>query len=130
MHTPFALLRFVARAALNAVSGGMAGDFVFDVLPQMSKDVWGWWGKERTPEERKAELQALASAPATEVHQQIHLITNEVAADQPPEVKARLETYLTQMPGVIHRSLRRKGDPRGVTLPDSLGLHRAEDLMP
>jgi uncharacterized membrane protein YeiH len=40
MRTPLVLLRFLAKAALNAVGGGVLGDFVVDVPPAMAQDIW------------------------------------------------------------------------------------------
>src|SRR5262245_14618623 len=36
MDTPFALLRFIGRAMLNAVGAGIAGDLAVDVLPEVA----------------------------------------------------------------------------------------------
>src|SRR5213080_3674048 len=98
MQAPLSLLKFVAKAALNAVGFGVAGDFAMEVLPQMSRDVWGGWGKDRSEDQRKADVQALVQAPPAEVRQQAKEVVREVAADRPAEVQLQLETYLNQLP--------------------------------
>src|SRR5438105_2223296 len=45
METPKALLKFIAKAALNAVGGGILGDLAVEVLPDLAQDVWAWWAK-------------------------------------------------------------------------------------
>src|SRR2546423_6117176 len=53
--------RCVARASLNAVGFGVAGDFAVDVLPEMARRVWGWWGAGRPPAQLRDELAAVAA---------------------------------------------------------------------
>jgi hypothetical protein len=130
MKTSLALLKLVAKAALNAISGGVAGDFVLDVLPEMSRDIWGRWGKDRSEAEGKAEVQALVEAPAAEIQQQVKDAVQEVAGDRPAEVQLQLETYLNQIPTVARQSLRRREDPRGITVPPNRSLQTPADLMP
>ena len=36
MRTPFLLLKFVGKALLNVVGGGIAGDLLIDTLPDMA----------------------------------------------------------------------------------------------
>src|SRR4051794_28386117 len=119
MQTPLALLKFVAKAALNAVGFGVAGDFAMDVLPQMSRDIWGSWAKDRNEAERKADVQALVEARPDEVKQHVKEAVREVAGDQPSTVQLQLETYLCQVPTVVQKSLRRRDDPSGSTIPPS-----------
>jgi tetratricopeptide (TPR) repeat protein len=130
MDAPVALLKFIAKASLNAVSGGVAGDFVVEVLPGIARDVWGWWGKDRSDAERRADVQALAVVPGAEMSKAVKQVVAEVAGARPPEVQLRLESFLKIVPAAVQRSLQRPGDPRGHTVPSSLPLHRAEDLLP
>src|SRR6516162_3065754 len=60
MQAPSALLKFVAKAFLNAVGGGVAGDFAVEVVPDLARDVWKWWGKGRPEEQLREEVQELA----------------------------------------------------------------------
>ncbi|HXG10657.1 MAG TPA: hypothetical protein VNK04_12945, partial [Gemmataceae bacterium] len=66
MQGPPALLKFIGKAALNAIGIGLAADLVVDVLPEVAKDVWEWWGKKRSIQERQAEVEALAQASPAE----------------------------------------------------------------
>ncbi len=129
MRTPLAFLRFVAKSALNAVGGGVAGDFAVEFLPDMARDVWDWWRRGRKPEEMRAELQQLAQAPAEEIRVAIAAVAAEAAADRPPEVQKALSIYLEQIPGVIRQSLRRPADPGGQTVPAGLEFDRPENLL-
>jgi hypothetical protein len=45
-------------------------------------------------------------------------------------VREELRIYLSQVPGAIHRSLRRPADPSGATVPAGLSLRRGADLLP
>src|SRR5262245_21393618 len=72
MRTPIVLLRFFGKALLNAAGLGVVGDvadFILDVLPEVVKDVWDWWGPDREPALKLAELEALADAPPDEILQ-------------------------------------------------------------
>ncbi|MBI1917418.1 MAG: tetratricopeptide repeat protein, partial [Planctomycetes bacterium] len=130
MRAPFVLLKFVAKSALNAVGFGVAGDFAMEVLPQMSRDIWGGWAKDRNEAERKADVQALVEAPSDEVKQQVKEVVRVVAGDKPADVQLQLETYLNQVPSVARQSLRRRDDPRGRTIPPGMSLQRPDDLLP
>lgn len=130
MQAPNALLKFIGKAALNAVGGGLAGDLVIDVLPEVAKDVWGWWGKKRTPKQRQADVEALVQAPPQEVQLAVAEVVEEVAAEEPIEVKQALAAYLTQVPGAIRRSLRRPADPTGRTVAPDQTARDADGLLP
>ncbi len=129
MHTPLALLKFVAKALGNALGGGVAGDVLVEVLPAVARDVWGWWHKDTTAEQRRAEVEALAQAGEAEMRQQVAFTVQEVASDKPLAVRQVVETYLTGVPASIRRTLRRPSDPTGTTAPASLVLQNSDDLL-
>jgi tetratricopeptide (TPR) repeat protein len=129
MRTPIALLKFVAKALGNAFGGGIAGDILVDVMPDVAKDVWGWWHKDRTPEQCRAEIEAIAQAGAEEIRQQMSQIVQEVALEKPPEVGQEIELYLTQIPASVRRSLRRPADPIGMTVPPNEVPKSPDDLL-
>jgi tetratricopeptide (TPR) repeat protein len=130
MRSPQILLKFIGKAALNAIGAGIAGDLVVDVLPEVARDVWAWWSKDRDAQERRDDVQALAQASAGEVGEAVAAVVQEVAAEKPPEVRQALAAYLTQVPAAARQSLRRPSDPAGTTVPPGLALQRAEDLLP
>jgi formylglycine-generating enzyme required for sulfatase activity len=130
MQTPFAILRVVGKALLNAAGGGIAGDLLIDVIPDVAQDVWAWWRKERTPEQRRADLQALAQAPPAEVQAAVQQVVAEVAGDRPIEEQIRLSRYLSEVPAALRRSLRGVSDAPGDSLPALLSLDGPEDLVP
>jgi serine/threonine protein kinase len=127
MHAPNALLKFVAKAMLNAVGGGVVADLVLDVLPAVARDVWEWWGRGRTPEQQRDELQALAGASPPAVRQAVAEVIAEVAPNRPPG--DRLADYLGQVPAAVRQSLRRPSDPSGKTVPPNFTFGRPEDLL-
>jgi formylglycine-generating enzyme required for sulfatase activity/serine/threonine protein kinase len=129
METPKALLKFVAKAVLNAMGGGVLGDFAIEVLPDVARDVWAWWGKGRSPARMRAEVEALAQAPPSQVRDLAAEIVLEVAGHEPTEVRDRLEAYLNQLPLSIRQSLRRPADPAGRSVPADLVFGRPEDLL-
>jgi formylglycine-generating enzyme required for sulfatase activity/serine/threonine protein kinase len=79
---------------------------------------------------RDALGQVAEPAPASAVRRLALKISHEVAADQPAEVQASLANYLSFVPAVVRRSLKRPDDPTGTSVPDSLSLSRTEDLVP
>jgi formylglycine-generating enzyme required for sulfatase activity len=130
MRLPLALLKVVGKGVLNAVGGGIAGDVVCDVLPEVARDVCAWWKKGRTPEEQRAEVRALAQASPAEVREAVREVVADLAAGRPPEVQKALELYLSQVPGAVRQSLRRPADPAGLSLPVSLALDEPDDVLP
>jgi serine/threonine protein kinase len=129
MRTPVALLKFIAKAGLNAVGGGVAGDFAVEVIPDLARDVWKWWGKGRPEEQLRAEVQELAQMPSAEARRQAEQVVAEVAAEQPEPVRQALTAYLSQVPAAIRQSQRRPADPSGHTLASGLSLQKADDLL-
>src|SRR5262245_41814455 len=69
----------------------------------------------------KTGLEEAARLTPQEIKQEALHAVQQVGAGQPPEVQQALVSYLSQMPGVIRRSLRRPQDPTGTTMPK--GLH-------
>src|SRR5262249_6968239 len=130
METPVALLKFVGKALLSAAGVGIVGEFVAEVLPDMARDVFRWWARERSPAQRRAEVEALAQAPAADVRRAADQVARETAADNPPSAHRALSLSLSQAPGTIRQSLRRPADPTGATVPPGLALEQPEDLLP
>jgi hypothetical protein len=129
MSASLAFLRFVAKAALNHVGFGVGGDFAVEVLPEIARAVWGWWGQGRSDAQLRCELQEVALLSPVEVKSQTAQVAAEVAA-QHPEKQQELAIYLSLIPSAIRRSLRRPSDPTGTTIPDTLPLSRHDHLMP
>jgi len=119
------LLKSIARILVkyggNAVGFGVAGDAVLEL--------WDCWNKEKQdPQEKLAEVQQLAQQTAGETRQMAADIVLELAADQPEEVRQTITSYLTQVPAMVRRSLRRPGDPTGTTIPPGVLMTKADDL--
>jgi eukaryotic-like serine/threonine-protein kinase len=130
MRTPLAVLKFVARAALSAVGAGVVGDFALEVLPDVARDVWQWWGRGHREEELRAEVQAIAALPDDEIHRLAELAAAEEAAAKPQEIRALLTAYLAAVPAAIRRSQRRPADPSGRTVSSALRLTGPEHVLP
>ena len=94
MNGSIAFLRFVTKAALNYVGFGVAGDFLAEALPEMARDVYAWWGKGRSQEQLRAEVQALALIDDEEARRQA---ADAVAAEAEfqPEVAAIIPHFLS-----------------------------------
>jgi eukaryotic-like serine/threonine-protein kinase len=133
MRSPLAFLRFVAKAVLNAIGFGVGGDFAVEVLPEIAKDVWERWGKDRTEAQRRADVQALVQTPAADVQQQVKEAVREVVQEAAWAVSAdrqlQLETYLNEIPSVARQSLIRRDDPHGRTVPSHMSLRQPEDML-
>jgi serine/threonine protein kinase len=130
METPFLLLRFLGKSALNAVGGGALGDVLLEVVPNVAKDVWEKWMKRRDEARLRAEMQKMASASSAEVRDAVNAVVKEVAADRPAAVQQALAGFLAQVPAQIRRTQRRPSDPTGTTVPPGLRLRSAADLLP
>jgi tetratricopeptide (TPR) repeat protein len=130
MGASLAFFRFVAKAALNAVGGGMLGDFAVEALPEIARDIWGWWGTDRNTDELRQELQAVATLPPADARLQAAEIVAQEAAGRPETVRQALTAYLVQVPNAIRQSQRRPQDPSGRSVSSLLSLRRPEDLLP
>ncbi len=127
-NTPFALMRFVAKAALNAAGFGVAGELV-EVLPDVARDVWDWWGKNKKPGELQAEVKEVAQLTPAEARRQAEAVVAAEADGQPPAVRQALTAYLAQVPAAIRQSQRCPADPSGRTLLFGLSLAKADDVL-
>jgi eukaryotic-like serine/threonine-protein kinase len=130
MSAPLAFLKFAAKAALNAVGGGVAGDFVVEVLPEIARDLWQRWGRGRPEGQLRDELQQVAQLPLEEGRRQAEQVAAEEAAGCPDAVRGALVSYLSQVPASIRQSQRRSSDPTGRTVASGLPLERPESLVP
>jgi formylglycine-generating enzyme required for sulfatase activity len=128
-NTPFALMKFVARAALNVAGFGVAGDLAVDVLPEVARDVWAWWGKDKPADELQAEVKEMAQLTPAQARQEAERIVAEEAAGQPEPVRKALTAYLAQVPVVIRQSQRCPADPSGKTLLFGLSLVKSDDVL-
>jgi formylglycine-generating enzyme required for sulfatase activity/serine/threonine protein kinase len=125
----FRLLACLARAIVKngaklvcaVLPGGSA-------LADVAADAWEDYRKEQREDALRAEVQALAQAPAEQVRQEVGAAVAAEAAAAPAEVQQALTAYLTQVPAAIRRSLRRPSDPTGTTVPANLALACPEDL--
>ena len=122
-------LRFVAKALANAFGGGVAGDLLFEVLPDVAGDVWSWWRAERREDQLRTDLEAVVQAEASALRAAVRAIVQEEAATRPAVERRQIELYLTHIPSAMRRSLRRPADPTGVTVPPTLLLRQASDLL-
>ena len=130
MRSPVALLRFIAKAVINAAAGGLPiGDFLIDVVPEIGRDAWGAWGGSRTEVERRAEIEAVVLIPDSEAPSLAEKVAAEVAADQPEEIRQLVIGYLTMVPAAARASLRRRSDPSGTTVPPDLVPRSADELI-
>jgi hypothetical protein len=130
MRYPLMLLKFIGKGVANAFGGGVAGDLLFEALPEIAADVWKWWAAERNPDQRRADLAELAQAPAAEIREQITAVVGEVAGDKPAVTQQALALYLSLIPGQVRKSLRRPADPTGTTVALEQVPRQADDLVP
>jgi serine/threonine protein kinase len=130
IRSPRAFLKFVAKAALNAVGGGVLGDFLVEVLPEVARDVWQRWGKDRPEEELRRELQRVAELPPAEAQLLARQVSEEEAACLPEPTRLALTSYLTQVPNAVRQSQRRPADPSGSSISSDFRITEPADLLP
>ena len=104
MLTPAAFPRFFAKAILNAVGGGVAGDFVVEVLPDVARDVWAWWGNGRPEDQLRAEIQEIAQLTPQEAEQQAAQIMSAQAANTPEPVLRLVTSLVARVPAAVRAS--------------------------
>jgi hypothetical protein len=123
MPDSFVLLKCVAEALLRAPDGP-PGYLTADGLPAVARSAWAAWGEARDEAGRRAELLALAEAPAEAVRAEANEIVARLAADRPEAVRQQVVLYLTQMATLLRRT---RPEPTG---PAATGLYEADDLLP
>src|SRR6266542_2585554 len=114
-------LKFVLKTGANILTGGVP-------VGEICADIWETYERHgKGASQVRAEVQQLAEGrdTATQVEQTVR----EVAGDQSPDVQLALSLYLEQVPSTVRRSLRSRQDPTGRTVPASLPLHNAADLV-
>ncbi len=129
MRSPLALMKVVARAALNAVGMGVAGDLAVSVLPEVARDVWKWWGKDRPPKELCDAVEAVAQLSPDQARQLAQEAVAEEGADKAEDVRKTVACYLEMLPQAVRRSLRRPEDPSGKTVAAGFTLKNTEDVL-
>lgn len=128
-NAQFALLKVIAKALGNALGGGIAGDLLVEILPEVAKDSWEWWSKEKDAKARREELEAIVRAEGEQLRQQVSVLVQEVAGNQSPQTQEAISGYLNQLPAAIRRSMRRPEDPTGTTIPQELAPRKSDDLL-
>src|SRR5213595_1120700 len=98
-----ALVKHGVRFLLNLAPGG---EVIFDI----AHDTWDAYRHDGGTDSARAELEALAQAPAAQLQEAVAQTVREVAALQPAPVQEALAAYLAQVPAAIRRSLRRPSD--------------------
>src|SRR5262249_6936476 len=111
------------------VGGGVAGDLVCEVIPDLAADAWKWWHGERNAEQRRQDVADVAQATPSDCQKQINDIVLEFAADKPAAQKEALALYLSLVPPQVRKSLKRPSDPTGTTVPLELVPKKADDLV-
>jgi hypothetical protein len=104
MPGALAFVRFVAKAALNAIGGGLADDFAIEVVPEIARDVRQWWAKDKPSDQLRQELEQVAQLTGEDDQREAEQAVAEVAGDQPADVRAQLTAYVSQVPVPIRRS--------------------------
>ena len=131
MRTPLVLLRAIGKAVLTVMGpAGVLGGIVIDAVAEIANNVWDAWGKGKSDEVHRAELEAVAQATGEEICEGIAEIVQEIVAAEPADVRQALAGYLRQVPASIRQRLRRPADPSGTTVPPGLVLRKGEDLLP
>jgi formylglycine-generating enzyme required for sulfatase activity/serine/threonine protein kinase len=117
----------VCARGLRALVGAIPfADAVLDVAGDAVQRLRG----RQHEEELRGSLQELAPAPPAAAKAEAEAVAAVAAAGQPPEVRERLASYLAQVPAAARQSLKRADDPTGTTVPPSLSLAQAIDLVP
>ena len=124
-------LRCLGRALVNKGVKGLIQEVPFgNLIYEVAADVLRQMRGEGESGNLRSEIEAVAAQDPTQAKAVAIAITQEVAADQPPEVRSALEGYLAQVSASVRRSLMRPEDPSGKSVPASMSLDRVEELLP
>jgi formylglycine-generating enzyme required for sulfatase activity/serine/threonine protein kinase len=129
MNGSAAFLRFVTKAALNYVGFGVAGEFVAEALPEMARDVYRWWARDKNQNQLRADVQALAGLSDEEARDLAGLAVADEAGFRPEMLQLSLITYLAQVPAAVRQTQRRPADPTGRTVLASQSFTRPSDVL-
>jgi len=119
-------LRFLSCLAKAASANGVK--FLLGLVPggevlyEIAANTWQDYRQGNSEQALRAEIEALAQAPADQVRQQAQAAVAAQGAALTPEAQQALIGYLTQVPPMIRRSLRRPSDPSGTTAPADLQI--------
>ena len=116
MRLLLCLARAVVKNGLRILAEAVPfGGALYDV----AADAWQEY-REKRPENQAAKTKPEASlaadlqASASQVRQEAVAAAQEAAPDK-PQIQQALTAYLTQVPAMVRRSLRRPSDPTGTT---------------
>ena len=126
------LLRCVGKAVVKHGTQALVKLVPFgDALIEIAKDVHEEYRTKHSVSDAslRAELEGLAQASPAEVRRVAEEVASLEAASQ-PEICPALVSYLTQMQDNTRRSLRRRDDLSGKTVPHQLSLKTPTDLLP
>lgn len=126
----YSFLRFVTKATLNAISGGVIGDFTVDCLPDIATTVYTWWGKKTPGREQRNELEAIAGLDRHKSVDLAKLFVQQEQCGQTPDVQDVVVAYVSMVPAAIRQSQRSRHDVSGKTIAHNLEVNKPEDLIP
>ena len=126
MPSAFVLLRCVGKAVVKNV----VNLFTFGIGGDILVDAWDYWQAASCEEQRAADVQALAAAPAAEVAAAALEIVRQEGANLSDAEKQAVTDYLQQVPPLIRRSQRRPADPSGKSVRPGAAFRRPDDLLP
>jgi serine/threonine protein kinase len=128
MHTPSALLKSFASASAATLARRGGGEFAPHELSELAQAVWASWGQGRTPEQRRADLEAVARADGAPLNEEVAALVAQAPA-QPPGLRAALTAHLLQVPPLVRKALRRPLDPSGKTAAPGYAPADPDDVL-
>ncbi len=119
----FAFLQCVGEALVNKGLRGLMGAVPLgQQLYDIGADAIARYRQRQREKSLAAGLEEVIQAEADDIREDIARIKEEIAGNQPPEVREQLELYLSQIPSVARQSFRRAEDLTGTTVPANLHL--------
>src|SRR4051794_1826233 len=125
----FPFLRCIGEALVHKGLRGLVGEVPFvGLLFEVAAETHERWRRLADEAVRRAELLRLLQTPPAEVRRE----AEDIAAALPLEKLEEREAvagYLAQVPASVRRSCRRPDDPAGTTLPATLRLTEADEVL-
>lgn len=122
------LLKCAALAGLCCAAEKAAQLTQLDFFYNWGVKTWEYY-QHSSREVRIAELEEITPCTPQQIQAEVAEIVAENAAGASAEVQAQVVDLVCQIPASIRRGLRRPDDPSGITVPKTVKLESADDLI-
>lgn len=125
-----ALLECLGQALCDKGRRALEGRWPFaDVLPAVAKETLALMQRRLAASELPLALRDAAAVGVAEHEQRLEQALRTLSRSQPLPEGPALADYLRAVPATIRQVLRRPSDPEGLSIPETVQIYKAEDLL-